>query len=258
MTASRVPFAPVERRTVADEIRERLGTSITSGDLRPGARLPSERTLCDEFGVARTSVREAIQGLVSLGVIERRGNRAYVVEHLPEVRVGEDERRHRVQQLFETRRVIEAAVAELAACRADDEQRAELSRQAARFHPRLPVAEFRPLDRTFHATIAAACGNELLAELHGKVLDALFESETFDSLLAATQSEADVRRIVDASTKAHAAIVDAVTRGDGPGAAEASRAHLDEVETRLTASTGRRPDGRPTPLPPWPARPGRG
>jgi GntR family transcriptional regulator, transcriptional repressor for pyruvate dehydrogenase complex len=231
--ATRAPFAPVERRTVADEIRERLVSSITAGDLPPGARLPSERTLCDEFGVARTSVREAIQGLVSVGLIERRGNRAYVVERLPEVRVGEDERRHRVRQLFETRRVIEGPVAELAACRADEAQRAELSRQAARFHPRLTIDEFRPLDRTFHATIAAACGNELLAELHGKVLDALFESDTFDSLLTAEENEAEVRRIIGESTQAHAAIAAAIADGDGAGAAEATRAHLDEVEARM-------------------------
>jgi GntR family transcriptional repressor for pyruvate dehydrogenase complex len=231
--ATRAPFAPVERRTVADEIRERLVSSITVGDLPPGARLPSERTLCDEFGVARTSVREAIQGLVTLGVIERRGNRAYVVEHLPEVRVGDDEHKHRVRQLFETRRVIEAPVAELAACRASDEQRAELSKQAARFQPGLTIDEFRPLDRTFHATIATACANELLAEVHGKVLDALFESTAFDSLLMAEQNEAEVRRIIGESARAHAAISAAIVEGDGEAAAEATRAHLDEVEARM-------------------------
>ena len=45
--------------------------------------IPSERDLAEQFRVARTSVREAIQGLLSLGVIERRGNRSFVVEHLP-------------------------------------------------------------------------------------------------------------------------------------------------------------------------------
>jgi GntR family transcriptional repressor for pyruvate dehydrogenase complex len=231
--ADRAAFTPIERRTVADEIRDRLVHSITIGDLPPGARLPSERTLCDQFRVARTSVREAIQGLATLGLIERRGNRAYVVERLPEVRVERDERKDRVRQLFETRRVIEVPLAQLAAQRAEADQRAELHRLADRFHSELAIGEFRPLDRTFHAKIASACGNPLLAEVHGKVLDALFESLSFDSLLTAEQNEAEVRRIIGESAKAHNEIARAIAEGDAPGAADATRRHLDEVETRM-------------------------
>src|SRR5262245_4315856 len=171
-------FAPVSRRTVAAEVRERLMTSIRAGQIAPGQPLPSERSLCDDFGVARTSVREAIQGLVSLGLIERRGNRAYVAESLRGVdfEVPGDERKVRVQQLFEVRRLIEVPIAELAAKRATDVDREDVKRLAASFTGILDLDTFRMLDREFHAVLARACANPFLAELELKVLEALFSS----------------------------------------------------------------------------------
>ena len=67
-------FTQVARRSLADDVRERLEASIVSGALAPGARLPSEEVLSADFGVSRTSVREAIRELIVLGLVERRGN----------------------------------------------------------------------------------------------------------------------------------------------------------------------------------------
>lgn len=85
VTPEQVVFEPIGRETLSGRIREQLYERISTGELHPGARIPSERALSEQFRVARTSVREAIQGLVSLGVIERRGNRSYVAEQLPDV-----------------------------------------------------------------------------------------------------------------------------------------------------------------------------
>ena len=119
-----VEFGPVTRQTVAEQVRARLAERIASGELAPGSPVPAERSLSEQFGVARTSVREALQGLVSLGVVERRGNRMYVAEHLPEVvfaspaEFAADSRKQFVVQLFETRRVLELPIFELASERA--------------------------------------------------------------------------------------------------------------------------------------------
>ena len=67
-------FEPVARHTVSAEIRLRLADAIHTGLLTPGTPIPAERVLCQEFGVARTSVREAIQGLVIAGYLERQVN----------------------------------------------------------------------------------------------------------------------------------------------------------------------------------------
>ena len=224
-------FDRVSRRTVSAEIRLRLADAIHSGQLAPGTPLPPERVLCQEFGVARTSVREAIQGLVIAGYLERRGNRSVVAEHLPELNFAGDDRKALVTQLFEVRQVIEPAIVELATRRATDAERDEIAGLAARTTHDL--AEFRDIDRRFHSALARACGNPLLNEVHAKALAALFGSGEFASLLYAEVNRAEVNEIIDSSTEAHRAIADAVVKGHTRKAVAAVVAHLDDVERRM-------------------------
>ncbi len=224
---------PLARATVSQQIREQLIERIRGGDLAPGSPVPSERVLCEQFGVARTSVREAMQGLVSMGLVQRRGNRSFVAEQLPGVVVPDDRRKAFVSQLFETRRVLELPIFELAATRADDEQRARIAEIADAFGRKLTLAEFRTLDRRFHTAVAHACGNPLLLELYGKVLDALFQSSDFTSLLYDSANRREVGRIVRQSGLDHQAIARAVAAGDVVGTVAATEQHLHNVEQRM-------------------------
>lgn len=228
------PFDPIERTTVTERIREELLSRIAGGELAPGSPLPSERTLTQQFEVARTSVREAIQGLISLGVIERRGNRSYVTEHLPGVSVPSgDDREVFVRRLFETRRVLELPIAELAAYRATGDQRQEILSLADQFRDDMELAEFGQLDRRFHTRIASACGNPLLMELYAKVLEALFGSVAFDSLLFDASNEASVRHIITRSGEGHRAIAKALVARDPVAVIEAAEGHLANVEHQM-------------------------
>ncbi len=229
-------FEPVARETLSSLIRDRLVASITSGELEPGAQMPSERRLSEQFRVARTSVREAMQGLVSLGVIERRGNRSYVAERLPDMQVNGhrlDDRKEFVRQLFETRRALELPIIGLAAVRASDIDRAEIRELAGGFKPGMPLAEFRSLDHAFHGAIARACGNPLLVELYGKVLARLFRSDDFASLLSADANQVEVERIVTRAVRHHRMIARAVAAADPTAAVEAGTRHLDAVERSM-------------------------
>jgi GntR family transcriptional repressor for pyruvate dehydrogenase complex len=226
-----VTFDPINRQTVSAEIRQRLVEAIRSGQLAPGSPLPAERVLCHEFGVARTSVREAIQGLVIGGYVERRGNRSVVAERLPEVTFDGDDRKTLVTQLFEVRQVIEPAIAELTARRASEEERAEIAAIAERDTRQL--AEFRVLDQQFHAAVARACGNPLLNEVHAKALASLFGSGDLASLLYAEVNRGEVADIITSSLSAHRMIADAIVKGHARKAQVAVVAHLDDVERRM-------------------------
>jgi len=227
-------FEPIVRSTVTSRISEELSKRLTSGELPPGSALPSERILADQFRVGRTSVREAISGLVSLGLIERRGNGSFVTEHLPQVSIPvSDERKDFVSLLFETRRVLELPIFELAAFRATDAERADIVAVGRKFSDEMPLVEFRELDRLFHNSVAAACGNRLLFELYGKVLDALFQSEAFNSLLFDRANEEGVARIIARSGREHRAIANSLLAGDPVGVLEASEAHLESVERQI-------------------------
>jgi GntR family transcriptional regulator, transcriptional repressor for pyruvate dehydrogenase complex len=228
---SHAPFDPVARVTVSAEIRQRLADAIHTGQLAPGTPLPAERVLCQEFGVARTSVREAIQGLVIAGFIERRGNRSVVAERLPDVNFTGDDRKTLVTQLFEVRQVIEPAIAEMASRRATDDQREEIARIAEQTTTNL--ATFRELDHQFHSALARSCGNPLLHEVHSKALSSLFGSGDFSSLLYAEVNRSEVNEIITSSLAAHRAIAEAVVRGHTRKAVAAVVAHLDDVERRM-------------------------
>jgi GntR family transcriptional repressor for pyruvate dehydrogenase complex len=231
---SGTPFVPVERRTVTDEVRDAIAESIRTGVLAPGSQLPSERDLCQQFGVARTSVREAIQGLVVVGVIERRGNRSYVVEHLPTVSFDADDlRKRRVRELFEVRQVVEVPIARLAAKRATDDQRGEISELATRFRADMRIEDFRPLDRAFHWAVAGACGNATLAEVYGKVLESLFASKDLAEMLSARSNRAVVREVIRGSVAAHRAIAESIAAADWNGVADAAEHHIDNVEDQM-------------------------
>ena len=224
-------FDPVTRQTVSAEIRQRLADAIHNGELAPGTPIPAERVLCQEFGVARTSVREAIQGLVIAGYLERRGNRSVVAEVLPHVNFAGDDRKALVTQLFEVRQVIEPAIVDFASKRATEEQRAEIVALAA--HMPVELDEFREFDRRFHSALAHSCGNPMLKEVHAKALAKLFGSGEFASLLYAEVNRAEVADLIQTSTGAHQAIADAVSKGYPRKAVAAVVAHLDDVERRM-------------------------
>jgi GntR family transcriptional repressor for pyruvate dehydrogenase complex len=233
-------FERIERRTVAEDIRRALLDSIRAGDLVPGTQLPSERDLSVDFGVARTSVREAIQGLASLGLLEKRGNRSYVIERLPEAALdGPDPASDLVRELFEVRRVVEIPIARLAATRASAAERRQIRRLSLQFGPALPIDEFRRLDRAFHWAVACACGNELLAELYGKVLDHVFRSVELDQFLAEPDHHHVVGEIVRGAVDAHRAIGRGIMQGDADAVAAAAERHLLQVEDQLL---GRMPE----------------
>jgi DNA-binding GntR family transcriptional regulator len=62
-----------------------LRARITGGEFAPGAALPSEATLCEQYGVARNTLRRALDRLTEEGLIEVRPGRGRVVVSSPDV-----------------------------------------------------------------------------------------------------------------------------------------------------------------------------
>ena len=67
-----VPFTPCRRRRIHEDVAQQLRDAILDGRFRSGEKLPPERELAAEFGVNRTSVREAIKVLEGLGLVQVR------------------------------------------------------------------------------------------------------------------------------------------------------------------------------------------
>jgi DNA-binding GntR family transcriptional regulator len=136
----------------------RLRDLVVEGRLRPGDPI-SEKDLCDEFGISRTPLREALKILSSEGLIQLLPRRGAIVAPI----VTEQ-----LQQKFEVVRVLEDFAVKLMCERASDEQIAELRA----VHKRLTDAvrrgdsSFVQLNDEFHDVIMKASGNPSLLEAH--------------------------------------------------------------------------------------------
>lgn len=210
-----VEIAPVRSTRVYEEIVRQVRAMIAEGRLRTGDRLPPERDLADRFVVSRTSVREALRTLESLGLVEiRPGEGAFV--------------REAIGELFEARRLLEPGIAALAARRATPADLEGMTR----------IVEAQALevasggtglahDARFHAAIAAATHNQAIRRIAGAIMDLLAESHA-ESLRAPgrpARSHEDHRRVLEA-----------ISDRDAGAAERAMREHIDEVERLLAGS----------------------
>ncbi|MFI6439472.1 GntR family transcriptional regulator [Streptomyces sp. NPDC050759] len=84
---SEVPeFAPQGSQLIYVAVADHVEARISAGELQPGARLPAERDLAQEYGVAYLTVRRAAQVLRDRGLIETvHGRGTFVVDPLPSV-----------------------------------------------------------------------------------------------------------------------------------------------------------------------------
>jgi GntR family transcriptional repressor for pyruvate dehydrogenase complex len=236
------PFEPVERTTLSEQVRDDIQARIASGELQPGSQLPAERALAEQFGVARTSVREAMQALVAVGVVERRGNRSFVAEQLPGAEMpGADGRTKTMRALLESRRVLELCLFELAVSRATARQRREVLELAMRPAP-TTLEEFRLVDRRFHAALAGACGNPVLVEVYGRVLDALVEMDLPAGSVFGVPDGGDPREAIARAAGEHRAMAEAFVAGDGERMLAEVGRHQGSIEV---LSTSRRRMVRP-------------
>jgi len=155
------------RRAYA-EIANRILEQLRTDGLGPGTRLPPERQLAEELNVSRTTVREALAVLEIMGAVETRVGAGTFVIASPDLEWDTWASDADPSETLEARLLIEPRLAQLAARRWDRKSLAaikrsldELARVAATPAPQRPTT----LDREFHAAIANAAGNNVLAAL---------------------------------------------------------------------------------------------
>jgi GntR family transcriptional regulator, transcriptional repressor for pyruvate dehydrogenase complex len=233
MTTSWRNIDPIKREPVATQIARRLVEVILSGEIEPGARMPSERQLAESFGVGRSAMREALKALTLIGLVEvRQGDGTFLRRAdsalLPEViewglLLGEP----RTMDLVEARQEIEIVLAGLAAQRRSDEEIAQLRRLLEKMEHATTAAEFVESDVAFHLVLANASRNSALRDIHSSI-QALLRAwilraiSSGDSMLP--------------SYAEHVPVFEAVERGDAAAAREAMATHMSSAAARLLAN----------------------
>ncbi|MFT3974110.1 MAG: transcriptional regulator NanR [Amaricoccus sp.] len=219
----------IVRRKLSDQVLERMQDLILSGDLGPGAPMPSEHQLMERFGVGRPAVREALQSLHTMGLITiSHGERSRVNALSAEavLRQGDAIARtllstgpQNLEHLKEARRLFEIGMVRAGTPRATTGDIAELRALIDLQRGKLGDAEaFVGADIDFHRRIAALAGNPICSAVAEAMLGWLFRFHS-DLLLWSGHEEVTLAE--------HSAIVDAIAAGDTDRAATAMTAHLD-------------------------------
>src|SRR5215831_17765493 len=199
---------------------------IDRGTLGPGARLPPERDLAQQVGVSRPTVRAGLRTLAALGVVRsRRGSGTYIPEGPPTL--GAEAlsflaalHKFTVDDVYETRRILEVGAAGLAAERATSEQLATLADEVAGLFASLNDRQvFLVHDINFHRSVAAASGNPIVASMVEMVSALYYERRR---MTAERAVDRDLRDAADA----HRAIYQAVRARDVNRARRAMHDHL--------------------------------
>lgn len=174
---------PVRRQTVMELVARRIESLIRSGDLRCGDRLPPEPELARILQISRSSLREALKGLLFLGLIKARpGSGTFIQPTLTRVlsrhfqwMVLLEEMKH--LEIYELRRIVEPEAAALAAERATAEDIDRMERALAGMRLAVDKPEdFHKHDIEFHAAFAQASGNVALQTTMSVLYDAAAEA----------------------------------------------------------------------------------
>lgn len=227
-------FIPVNAGRISATIVEQIRAVMRQGHLRPGDRLPSERELCNRFGVSRVTVRDALRILESAGLVEVRvGARGGAFVTAPTAsKVGEGLSDMLTMSsllpddVTEARIVVELGILDLVCARADETDLAELSEICERSQDALAAGTYTmDMSTEFHVRVAHSA--------HNHAFDLLVESfrEALRMSLFAAQAVAPI--MGDPGVKEHMALVDAIRRREPVEARAVMEAHLRRTADRL-------------------------
>lgn len=217
----------LERRSLAEQVANRIMAMIKSGNLKSGDRLPTEQQMGVAFGISRPPLREALKALTLMGVLVSRQGGRYTVTDLSPGRLVAPLNTmlsvadYDVHQQFEARTVVDLELVRLCAERAGPDLRQRIMTLAVdgRAFERDPVA-FRLLDIEFHQAINTGANNPLLASL-AQVL--------YDLGLDVRRTASEVPGVITRSVEQHIAVAEAIRDGDAKAAVAAYRSHLEHV-----------------------------
>lgn len=185
-----MPLKKVKQKTVVDQVMDQIKELIASGEYKPGDKIPTEMELAKDFGLGRSSIREAIKIFNYLGVLESRAAIGTIVRERSQIStealtwsllLGEDE----FEEMIDLRGAIELrCMCKLSAeINKGTKESAELISTLEDIVEKMKSAAVRKdyvkisdLDLNFHLHIIDSVGNELFNSLY-ETLKAFLKEE---------------------------------------------------------------------------------
>jgi DNA-binding FadR family transcriptional regulator len=222
---------PAARPSRAEAVKRELTYRIVSQQLRPGDRLPSERTLAVELGVSRNVLREAVGSLAAMNVLQTQPGAGIFVAELDTASLLEpivlamSLGPSNLHSVIQARLVIEPGIAALAAQLGGAGDIDDLYRLVQRSREVIEDAVgFLDVDVEIHDAIVRMARNPILARISDSI------SRLARASRELTNADPALRRVAD---QGHEAIFRAIAARDIAGAEASMRDHLTAVDSHL-------------------------
>ena len=225
----------IKRLTIVQQVVDGLKEYIMNGDIQVGDKLPTERELCQEFGVGRGTVREAVRTLQALGFVEMVPGKGSFVASKEEASEKEitrwfAENEVEVMDVIQVRSVIEPLAVKLPVSHAADQDKEALKEIHQQTLAAVAAGDFIKLgkcDEAFHALIMECSKNKMLISINRQITDYLknFRGRTF-------RIPNNVQNIVPA----HSNILKAFLDGDAERAEACMEKHMEQIMIDLESS----------------------
>ena len=209
-------------KSLSEITADRLTSHIVSRGYKKGDKISNEKSLCEELGVGRSTLREAVRMLASRNILTvRHGSGIYISDKLgiPDDPLGftfVQDKKKLVYDLLGFRRIIEPPITALAASNATDEQISSLEEIEKRIEGQINSgAPHLNDDAAFHSAIGEMSGNIVMPKIGPIIYNAI------DLFINVTGSVLREETIND-----HRAVLDAIKRHDSMLASDAMLLHI--------------------------------
>lgn len=222
-------ITPVKQLKLSDAVASQLENLVRSGHFGAEGKFPSERDLAEQFGVGRSTMREAISKLETLGIIVRAHGVGTFVSSVSEqsqnslslLTAGDVT----ALELFDVRYALEPDFATIAATRRTKKDIQELKAiLSAAQAPDIPAKEFVKLDSMFHSRIAEATKNRLFHQIYQQITH---HHVNYSEKVVLFENRMSLAH------QGHLRIMDAIIAQDEKLAYRAAHAHLRFAEKDL-------------------------
>ncbi|HKM06937.1 MAG TPA: FadR/GntR family transcriptional regulator [Sphaerochaeta sp.] len=228
------PMKVLKQQKVSDQVYDQLLTQIKNNTWSEGEKLPSENELRVQLGVSRISVREAIQKLTALGIVETRHGEGSFIKKVtsdnykdmlfPAFMIN----KNTLQEILEYRTIMEVGAMGLACDRITEDEIRDLERIVIRMEKNNDnFRKFASDDLAFHNSIARASKNDLIINVSVFV---------FELMSASMEHIVTTLGMIDGK-HFHRLILEKLKQHDRTGAVDAMRAHVEKTVMRIDEIT---------------------
>ena len=218
---------------MTEQVVDQVRLMIQHGKLRPGDRIPPERELAKQLGVSRASLRAGLRFLAAIGVLNsRHGSGTYIADGPPALdgaplNMLAALHGFTTAKMFEARRMVEVAVAGLAAEHATDEHLRIMAEEVTETYAALDnPQEYLIHDFGFHRAVGAASGNPILSSIMEMISEVLYQRRC---------KTVGRSRDLKESVEMHRKIYRAIRARDAEAARAAMSEHLMLAEQALAS-----------------------